>query len=89
MGRSYEGGTEIHPGTFLEESQTLGAWAHPGEIPQFAFDVRWGSWRGGWWAHTTATIAGGKWTFADRAAAERARDAMIAEQPAEEWTRQV
>jgi hypothetical protein len=84
--RSYTGGVEVHPGKFLPDRETLGRWKHPGPIPQFAFDVRWGSWRGGWWAATSATIAGGVWTFTDRAAAERAVKAMLAEQPAEDWT---
>lgn len=88
MRRSYDGGTEVHFGQFLEGSETLGRWSHPGRIPQHAFSVRWGSYVGGWWAETTATIGGGRWTFTDRAAAEGAVDAMLAEKPAEEWTRQ-
>lgn len=86
MRRSYDGGTEVHPGEFLPERTTLGVWAHPGAIPQHAFQVRWGAWAGGWWAETTATIAGGRWTFTDRDAAEAAVAAMLAEQPGDEWT---
>lgn len=88
MGRSYEGGVEVHPGTFLEGRTTLGTWSHPGAIPQHAFHVRWGSYIAGWWVETTATIAGGKWTFTDRSVAEAAVRAMLHEHPAEEWTRQ-
>lgn len=87
MKRSYEGGVEIHPGEFLPDRETLGWWSHPGPIPQHALNVRWGRYAGGWWAETTATIGGGRWTFTDRGEAEAAVTAMLAEEPVDQWTR--
>lgn len=86
MGKAYEGGTEVHPGAGIPGRKILGEWTRP--TPQGSHRVSWGECDGGWWAHSAASIGDWPWTFTDRAAAESAVRAMLAEHPAEEWASQ-
>lgn len=84
MSRSYDGGTEVHPGAGIPGREILGEWARPTKTGTHR--VQWGSRTGGWWAHTSGSINDWPWVFENRAAAELAVAEMLAEHPAEEWT---
>lgn len=89
MGRSYEGGTEVHPGVDIPDQEILGEWIWYGPTFRDARKVRWGTCRDGWWAESVGSINDWPWVFPVKEDAERALAVMLAEHPADEWTEQL